>query len=159
MPILALSIKQPWAWLIAKGYKDIENRTWPAKVGGTPFRGRIFIHASKIVDHRGAIWLWDHKERLGIQEYVLEWTQICNSWKEPAIIGEVDLMGYFHSTDIGIPATKSPWFTGPYGFVLKNPLLYGKPIPCKGALRFFDPGITDIRRWEAINASNLPAPR
>ncbi len=24
----ALSIKQPWAWLICAGYKDIENRSW-----------------------------------------------------------------------------------------------------------------------------------
>lgn len=37
----ALSIKQPWASLIAHGIKDIENRTWK-----TNFRGRIYIHAS-----------------------------------------------------------------------------------------------------------------
>ena len=24
----ALSIRQPWAWLIVNGYKDVENRTW-----------------------------------------------------------------------------------------------------------------------------------
>lgn len=39
----ALSIKQPWASLIAHGIKDIENRTWK-----TNFRGRIYIHASGI---------------------------------------------------------------------------------------------------------------
>jgi hypothetical protein len=38
----ALSIRQPWAWLIVKGYKDIENRTWATKL-----RGRVFVHASK----------------------------------------------------------------------------------------------------------------
>lgn len=37
----SLSIKQPWASLIAHGIKDIENRTWK-----TNFRGRIYIHAS-----------------------------------------------------------------------------------------------------------------
>lgn len=36
-----LSIKQPYASLIASGIKDIENRTWK-----TNFRGRIYIHAS-----------------------------------------------------------------------------------------------------------------
>ncbi|TDO68842.1 ASCH domain-containing protein [Flavobacterium chryseum] len=42
----ALSIKQPYASLIANGIKNIENRTWR-----TNFRGRIYIHASaKIVD-------------------------------------------------------------------------------------------------------------
>ena len=37
----ALSIKQPWASLIAKGIKDVENRTWKTK-----FRGKVYIHAS-----------------------------------------------------------------------------------------------------------------
>lgn len=37
----ALSIKQPWASLIAHGIKDIENRTWATK-----YRGKVLIHAS-----------------------------------------------------------------------------------------------------------------
>ena len=41
----ALSIRQPWAWLIVNGYKDIENRTWP-----TRFRGRVCVHAPKLLD-------------------------------------------------------------------------------------------------------------
>lgn len=40
--IPALSIRQPWAWLIVNGHKDIENRDWP-----TPFRGRFLVHAGK----------------------------------------------------------------------------------------------------------------
>lgn len=35
----ALSVRQPWAWLIVNGYKDIENRDW-----STQQRGRIWIH-------------------------------------------------------------------------------------------------------------------
>lgn len=53
----ALSIRQPWAWLIVRpdlagvardaaaasgALKDIENRGWP-----TRFRGRVLIHAAK----------------------------------------------------------------------------------------------------------------
>jgi hypothetical protein len=38
----ALSIRQPWAWLILHAGKDIENRDWP-----TRFRGRFLIHAAK----------------------------------------------------------------------------------------------------------------
>lgn len=41
-PAVALSIRQPWAWLIIHGGKDIENRTWP-----TRFRGRVAVHAGK----------------------------------------------------------------------------------------------------------------
>lgn len=38
--IPALSIRQPWAWLIIHGHKDIENRDW-----STPFRGQLLVHA------------------------------------------------------------------------------------------------------------------
>lgn len=38
----ALTICQPYAELIARGEKVIENRTWP-----TSFRGQFFIHAGK----------------------------------------------------------------------------------------------------------------
>jgi hypothetical protein len=38
----ALSIRQPWAWLIIHAGKDIENREWR-----TSFRGPVLIHASK----------------------------------------------------------------------------------------------------------------
>ncbi len=40
--MIALSIRQPWAWHILHSGKDIENRDWP-----TRFRGRVLIHASK----------------------------------------------------------------------------------------------------------------
>lgn len=40
--MMALSIRQPWAWLIASGHKDIENRCWK-----TLRRETIYIHASK----------------------------------------------------------------------------------------------------------------
>ena len=34
-------IRQPWAWLIVHGYKDIENRSWR-----TRYRGTLLIQAS-----------------------------------------------------------------------------------------------------------------
>lgn len=40
-----LSIRQPWAYKIIFGGKDIENRSWK-----TPYRGPILIHASKTPD-------------------------------------------------------------------------------------------------------------
>lgn len=122
----ALSVKQPWAWLICTGYKDVENRTFDA-----PRCGRIYIHAGKNVDDEGAIWLWENKERLGIQGCMTEWTEICNTWKQGAIIGEVDIAYVtMHS--------KSLWFSGPIGYVLENPVLYEKPIPMKGRLGFWE---------------------
>lgn len=55
-----------------------------------------------------------------------------------AIIGEVDIVDC-------VTESKSPWFTGPYGFVLANPVAYKVPVPCKGKLGFFTPDI-DFKR-------------
>lgn len=38
----ALSLKQPYAWLIANGYLLVDDRTW-----GSQYRGPMLIHASK----------------------------------------------------------------------------------------------------------------
>lgn len=42
-----ISVRQPYAWLIVTGHKDIENRNWR-----TSFRGRILIHAGKKYSRR-----------------------------------------------------------------------------------------------------------
>ena len=50
----ALSIRQPWAWLVCKGYKDIDNRTWwlhvPPLLNYPEHIIRIYVHAGKIPD-------------------------------------------------------------------------------------------------------------
>lgn len=48
MIIDALSIKQPWAALIAAGFKTIETRTWNLN-----YRGPLLIVSSKAPDKRG----------------------------------------------------------------------------------------------------------
>jgi hypothetical protein len=122
----ALSIRQPWAWLICKGYKDIENRDWPTK-----FRGRIYIHASlnprkfNPSGEEGMIKLLNHGQR---DEYY------SSTKHRGAIIGEVDIIDC-------VERSHSPWFVGKYGFVLENPVLYPSSILCKGKLRFFEPDI------------------
>lgn len=48
--MITLSVKQPWAYLLCSGIKNIENRTWriPEKYKGK----RVLIHAS------GKSWSW-----------------------------------------------------------------------------------------------------
>ena len=43
--IKVLSVRQPWAWLICAGFKDVENRSWK-----TSYQGRLYIHAGKSFD-------------------------------------------------------------------------------------------------------------
>lgn len=44
----ALTVRQPWAWAIAAGHKDVENRTWITK-----YRGPLAIHAAVAWDIGG----------------------------------------------------------------------------------------------------------
>ena len=47
----ALSLKQPWAALLAHGLKTVEVRRWP-----TAHRGRVLIHAARVPDERPEAW-------------------------------------------------------------------------------------------------------
>jgi len=51
--MIALSVRQPWAWLLLNG-KDIENRDWYTK-----YRGPLAIHASKGISGKLGLWNWE----------------------------------------------------------------------------------------------------
>lgn len=151
----ALSIKQPWAWLICAGYKDIENRTWKIarKSQHGPYSSyhqanftidlpsRIYVHAGKGRDVESIIsilnchWKWVPHDA---QDAIFYFENDGN-WSLGCIIGEVDI------TDC-VTESSSYWFEGKYGFVLENPILYKKPIPYKGQLGFFEVDIKNERR-------------
>ena len=134
----ALSIRQPWAWLICKGYKDIENRNWhihmPPLLNYPATPRRIYVHAG--LSKAG----WDkHFKGKALEEYQFIKARLPDvhfpvDVYYGGIIGEVDITGCVDKSD-------SPWFVGPYGFTLANPVLYDNPIPCRGMLGFFEPGI------------------
>lgn len=121
----ALSIKQPWAWLIVHGGKDVENRTWP-----TNFRGRVLIHASKSMsadEYRDVLDFISTDRRLC---KLLDSFPLSRDLKRGGIIGEAEVVGCVNTSI-------SPWFCGPFGHVLANP----RPLdftPCKGQLGYFN---------------------
>ena len=115
---IALSIRQPWAWLIVNGYKDIENRDWP-----TRYRGPVLIHAGKTMtndDYDDAAY---HAFKLGLD------VPDRSDLERGGVVGRAII------TDC-VDASDSPWFFGRYGFVLakqeKLPFM-----PLKGQLGFF----------------------
>ena len=139
----ALSIKQPWASLIAHGIKDIENRTWRTK-----FRGRIYIHASAKSAGNTAFL------RSDLQDNYFAWnTENYKSFESnlpySAIIGEVDIVDCIINHE-SIWAEKKfmyeydesgekPIGKPIYNWVLANPILYDKPIiNVKGKLSFWE---------------------
>jgi len=144
MPTLALSLWQPWAWLVVSGHKLIENRPWHTNI-----RGTILIHASNHFDVQAYLHMTDFPEN-----YVPEAIKAMNEHIESirlsqgAIVGQVDIIDC-------VTESKSPWFTGPWGFVLANPKEYPDPTRCKGHQRFFYPHWEANKEPEVINASNL----
>ncbi len=128
---VAISIRQPWAWLIIHAGKDIENRTWP-----TRFRGRVLIHASKGMteqEYRDACNFMATDSRLAA---ALKSLPQMHHLQRGGIIGEAEVVGCVNGNDA---ASDSPWFVGEWGHMLRN----AKPLefrPCKGALGYFNPG-------------------
>ena len=133
----AISIRQPWAWLVAAGWQDIENRTWH-----TNYRGAIAIHASKEADEdvyhpvellRATLWAeygtnqsseYDHN----LGRFYEETGDLRNFG---AIIGVATVIGCVHEHE-------SLWFTGPHGFVMNNPELFDESVPWRGQLGIWE---------------------
>ena len=121
----ALSIRQPWAWLILNAGKDIENRDWRTHV-----RGRVLIHAAKgmTIDEWGDAW--GFAEGSGASTKAIAAGVTSKNIERGGIIGSVEIVDC-------VTESNSRWFMGRYGFVLRDP----KPlpfIPWKGQLGFFD---------------------
>lgn len=119
----ALSIMQPWAWLIVNGHKAIENRSWRCH-----YRGPILIHAGKKVDSWARADLWHHRHPVTCAPLVLDYPQ---TFERGGIVGEAEIVDC-------VERSEDPWFVGRFGIVLRN----ARPLPfrpCKGALGFFTP--------------------
>lgn len=124
VPQFALSIMQPWAWLIVNRHKAIENRDWP-----TRFRGPVAIHAGKKIDQFAA---------RDVQSCIHPVTGDAADWDTWIEDGK-GLGGIVGIADIVdcISASSNPWFVGRYGFVLANQRTIPF-IPVRGALGFFE---------------------
>jgi hypothetical protein len=133
--MLALSIRQPWASLILKVGKDIENRCWSTKV-----RGRILVHAAKGMtrnEHADAIdfaadAIRADPKNAGAARIVTlrELGFAFDDLPRGGIVGSVEIVDCVRDS-------ASPWFMGECGFVLRDP----QPLPFtpwKGQLGFFD---------------------
>lgn len=127
----AISIKQPWASLIAHGIKDIENRTWkcPQKYLGQ----RVLIHAST----SGQPSLSDYT-----QEQLLEIEQRSKELYKCAFYGGFPKGAIIGSVVISDCVQNHPsvWTEkGCWNWVLKDAVLFDKPIMnVKGKLSFWE---------------------
>jgi len=130
----ALSGYPQWFWLMAKGWKDVENRTWPLPKNMV-LPVRIYLHGSRTLED------WDCKYVIKSLIDPWQFTQFeCVNWKQyqGTIMGEIDIVSFSYRMPENNDNLYSPWhIPGQYGFKTANPVLYDKPIPYKGQLGFF----------------------
>src|SRR5262245_50013899 len=100
--MLALSVRQPWAWAIVAGHKNIENRSW-----STTHRGPLLIHAGQTMSNEDLERIEEYADALGFK------APRPDALLRGGIIGAVDVV------DV-VKAHASPWFKGPEGWILQN---------------------------------------
>lgn len=116
----ALSIKQPWAWAIAYGFKTIETRTRP-----TNYRGKLLIVSSLKPD----------KARL---EWFLRQTPHIESQIEYGkAIAVADLVDCRPMTEDDQDAALCDISSGAFSWVLEN-IRRIEPFPVKGQLGLYE---------------------
>jgi hypothetical protein len=119
-------IRQPWAWLIVHGFKNIENRSW-----NTRYRGTLLIQASATLPTKRNL----EEFRLFARERGVE---LPEDFELGGIVGMAQL-------EDCVIRSRSKWFEGPVGWVLSKPRRL-QFIPLKGRLGLFDPPQAIIKR-------------
>lgn len=117
----ALSIRAPWWWFILYNGKDMENRRWR-----THHRGPLLIHASK--------WWHEREIRADLEACGIRLsTQQLASMQQLGghLVGRVEITACLRKSD-------SPWFYGPFGFVLANATPSKAPTPIRGRQGLFE---------------------
>lgn len=146
----ALSVIQPWAWLIAAGHKRVENRDWSPG----DFRGPLAIHASKTAE----LGLSDSIRALVLSGRVTVGTLVdnaraCGELAGGAIVGIADdveavRLGHFS-------VRENPFAFGPWCWVFHKPVRrLRNPIPCRGALGLWEvpAGVLEALRAQGVAA-------
>jgi len=125
LPKRALTLIQPWGWLVANGLKNIENR--PAGFSHKSFRGDFWIHAGLKDDPAHLLAAVELADRFGI--------------KIPSLVGPANfgcIIGRASIYDIIPPGNSGErWhFPEQWGFRIRNarPVT---PVPCRGYQGFW----------------------
>jgi hypothetical protein len=101
MEMKVIVVRQPWAWLIVNGYKDIENRSWR-----TRHRGALLIQASANLPSKAAMEEYRaFAKKRGVT--------LPDEFETGGIVGMVTLKDC-------VPKSPSKWFEGRSGGSWKN---------------------------------------
>jgi hypothetical protein len=135
-PLRILTVRQPWAWAIIHGGKDVENRV--RNLAGN-YRGPIAIHAGLSCDDRG----WIDKGGYHLTRRMGGTFGGATASTTGVILGVVNLTGVHHADRDALECAEagghdtwcSKWADpGVWHLTLSNPRPLAETIPYKGAL-------------------------
>lgn len=121
----ALSIQQPWAWLIVNAAVYAEPKLVENRSRKTSHRGPFLVHASKTFDLRG------YRRVLEFRPDLLDMIPKPHQFEYGGFIGVANLVDCVDDVD-------SMWFAGQWGYVLEEYPRTLPFVPYKGALGFFN---------------------
>ncbi len=117
----ALTILQPWAEMIARGVKRVENRTWRTK-----YRGPLAIHVGKSLT-----WMESEDRDAWPERYGVDMPR-ADELTFGAIIAVAELVDCVRVEDLPAGLRGHPFAAGPWCWVLGN-VRRVDPVRCKGA--------------------------
>lgn len=132
MIIKAVSIKQPWAGLIAAELKLIETRTWVPTVGGKPYVGALLVVSSLKPDKR-AMGSLDGPTAEAIEPYLLYGQGLC----------VCNLVLSRPMTAQDEPGAMCPIYPRAIAWVLDDVRPLNDPFPVTGRLGVYDVEVPD----------------
>ncbi len=137
----AITIKQPWATLIALGEKKFETRSWQTK-----YRGPLAIHAGKSIDKDACenSWIKGVLKEHGITSYkdlptgvVLATVELKDCYKVEATLGHVSVLSKGRTIE-GLEVTFGDYTEGRYAWELDNLQVLSDPVVAKGQLSLWE---------------------
>lgn len=145
-----ISLFQPYASaiFIGDGLKKIETRGW-----STNFRGSLLIHATLKPVHKTLCELPRYLRDKIVSILNSAGVRFLIDLPHGAIIGSIELIDcvpieklYGSVCDTPRERALGDWSPGRFGWIIKNPIAFEKPIPAKGHQGFWNwEGETNVR--------------
>jgi len=149
--MLALSVKQPWALMLAVGLKRVETRTWRPSPERVPEGTEFLLHASVTLDKGAMKYLAErgclaHPLLGGLpKSHGVDMYNVLRKPVTGAIIARVKLVEVHRYWGEKSFAKHESLHLCPldryaptkYGFEIKPIEVFSEPIPCRGYQGFF----------------------
>jgi hypothetical protein len=141
-PTRVLSIREPWATLIVRGFRPLDHRS-----RSTAFRGRLAIHAAQAIDGE-PFEEWDDRDGPGYRAMTGIGRRELESLIRPGcIVGSIELWGCIPAIEMHDPDTDEcrlppgheEWVDDGWVWLLRNARLYRDGITARGQLSLWKP--------------------